>query len=96
MKVDLRLLDLTFSGQVRTPFLERFCDQLDVVASAKSEDRFLALDLIDRLCEQEQSVEDMIRSLATALLIVVEQQVATQKACLHDIPSIFTTEFKQL
>ena len=89
------LSDLPFAGQVGIASLERICDQLDMVASAQNEDRVVALELIDQLREQEQSCEDMIRSLATALLIVVEQQVAAQKACWHDIPSIFTTAFNR-
>jgi len=95
MNVDLRLQNFPSTGRVQVRSLERLCDQLDTVASAQGRDRAVALPLIDRLREQEQSREDMIRSLATALLIVVEQEVAAQKACLHDIPSIFTTAFNQ-
>ena len=95
MKDDPRLLDCEFVGQVQIPFLERFCDQLDVVASAQSEDRFIAMNLINLLYKQEQTGENMICCLATALLIVVEQQVAAQKACIYKVPSIFTEAFNQ-
>jgi len=95
MNVDLRTQDLSFTGRLQIRSLECLCSQLDSVASGQGEDRAVALRLIDRLREQEQTGEDMIRSLATTLLMVVEQQVAAQKACLQDIPSIFTTAFNR-
>lgn len=93
MSSDLRLRDAPAVRQVQIRPLERLCDQIDMFASAQRGDRAAALLLIDRLREQEQSGEDMIRSMATALLIVVEQEIAARKACFHDIPSIFIRTF---
>lgn len=73
--------------------LERLCDQLDLFASARGEDRAIAARLVERLGDQDQSREDMIRFLATSLTLVAGQEVNARRACLQDIPAIFTQLF---
>lgn len=73
--------------------LERLCAQLDMFASARGEDRAMATRLIERLQDQDQNREDMIRFLATSLMIVAGQEASARRACLQDIPAIFTQLF---
>lgn len=95
MNIDLSVTRFIVDQTAQTHYLENLCGQLDLFVSAQGGDRATAIRLIDRLRNQEHSGEDMIRVLATSLQIVVEREVAAQKACLQGIPSIFTDDFSR-